>query len=110
MEGSYIRLYSCRKGPWTNGEVWVVLARSIIKSIPIKHYHSAQTRGPQIFPPTFCSSAQEEEQTQAAKLTYGLSLTWEELEDLPKTALAVEVPTAAMASQSGIFIADAAPG
>lgn len=81
-----------------------------MKSISIKYYHSAQTQVPQIFPPTFCSSAQEEEQTKAAKLTYGLSLGWQELEDLPKTALAVEVPTTTMASQSGIFIANAAPG
>lgn len=28
----------------------------------------------------------------------------------PKTALAVEVPVTAMAAQSGIFVADAAPG
>lgn len=34
----------------------------------------------------------------------------EGLQDLPKTALAVEIPIAAMAAQSSIFVADAAPG
>lgn len=58
--------------------------------------------------PAFLPNRKNKQKQPSLPVTY-LSVQ-EELQDLPKTALAVEVPIAAMAAQSGIFIADTAPG